>query len=115
MSDSTWIRIRFDQIRVNSLRQKFEKVRYDDHDQDKLEHDLIENRYSNSRRSNRHTFEMRFTRTKNSRKNDETKYDFDEAVEFHLKSNLLQNSSVVHQNCSHKSHLRRLCLTHAHE
>jgi hypothetical protein len=86
MSDSTWIRVRFDQIRVDSLHQKFEEVQHDDHDQDRLEHDSVENRHSNSRRADRHTIKMRFTRTKNSKKNDETNHDFHEVFDFHLKN-----------------------------
>ncbi len=61
------------------------------------------------------TIEIRFTRTKNSRKNDETNYDFHKIVDFHLKNNFSQNSNVVHFRCSLDIYLRRLCLTYAQE
>jgi hypothetical protein len=115
MKDSTWIRVDLDQVRADSLHQKFEKVRHDDHDQDRLEHDSVENRHSSSRRADRHTTEMRFTRTKNSRKNDETDHDSHEVVDLHLKNDISQDSSAVHLRCSLDSHLRRLRLTHAQE
>jgi hypothetical protein len=102
-------------IRVDSLHQKFEKVRHDDHDQNQFEHDLIENRYSNSRRADRHMIEMRFTRIKNSRKYDETNHDFHNVVDLHLNNDFSQNQNVVHLRCSFDFHLRRFLLTHAQE
>jgi hypothetical protein len=115
MSDSTWIRVHFDQIWADSFHQKLEEVRHDDHDQNWLEHDSVENSHSSLRRANRHTTEMRFTRTKNSRKNDETNHDFHEAVDLHLRSDLSQNLNVVHLRCSFRFYLRRFRLTHAQE
>jgi hypothetical protein len=91
------------------------KLKHDDHNQNRFEHDWIENQHSSSRRANRHTTEMRFTRTKNSRKNDETNHDFHEIVDLRLKSDFSQHSNVVHFRCSLDSHLRRLRLTHAQE
>ncbi len=58
---------------------------------------------------------MKFTRTKNSRKNDETDHDFHEIVDFHLKNDFSQDTNAVHFRCSLDFHLRRLCLTHAQE
>jgi hypothetical protein len=49
------------------------------------------------------------------KKNDETDHDFHEIVDFHLKSDFLQNTNVVHFRYSFDSHLRRLRLTHAQE
>jgi hypothetical protein len=115
INDSTWVRVHFDQVRVNSFHQKFEEVRHDDHDQNRFEHDSIENRHSCSRRANRHTTEMRFTRTKNSRKNDETDHDFHDIVDFHLINDFSQDSNVVHLRCSFDFHLRRFRLTHVQE
>ncbi len=58
---------------------------------------------------------MKFTRTKNSRKNDETDHDSHEIVDLHLKNDFSQDSNAVHFRCLFDSHLRRLCLTHAQE
>ncbi len=55
---------------------------------------------------------MRFTRTKNSKENDETNHDFHEIIDFHLKNDLSQNSKSVHFFCSFDSHLQRFRLTH---
>jgi hypothetical protein len=115
ISDSTWVRVHLDQVRADSLHQKFEETWHDDHGQDRLEHDLIENWYSNSRRADRHTTEMKFTRTKNSKKNNETNHDFHEIVNFHLKNDISQDSNVVHFRYSFDSHLRRFRLIHAQE
>jgi hypothetical protein len=52
---------------------------------------------------------------KNSRKNDETNHDFDEAVDFDLKNDFSQDTNAVHFRCSSDSHLRRFRLTRAQE
>jgi hypothetical protein len=56
---------------------------------------------------------MKFTCTKNSRKNDETNHDFHEIVDFHLKNDFSQNSNVVHLLYLFNFHLRRFRLTYA--
>ncbi len=66
----------------------------------------------NFENSNRHSFEMKFARTKNSKKNDKTIHDFHKNVDVHMKCHFSQNSNVIHIRDSLNFHLRNDDLTH---
>ncbi len=77
-----------------------------------MKHDTVENRHTNFENSDRHSSEMKFARTKSSKKDDKTIHDFHKNVDVHMKCHLSQDSNAVHIRDSFSSHLRDDDLTH---
>jgi hypothetical protein len=111
MSDSTRVRLYFDEVRVNSFHSKFQEVRRDDHDQNRIKHHTVENEHKNLKRADRHSSEIRFARAKSLKNIDEIVNDSHQTVDVHLRHHLSQNQNSVHFRCSLDSHLRDDSLT----
>jgi hypothetical protein len=106
MNDSTRIRLCFDEVWVNSFHSKFQEVRRDDHDQNRIRHHTVENEHKNLEHADRHSSEIKFTRAKSSRKNDETINDFHQIIDVYLRHHLSQDQNFVHFRCSLDCHSR---------
>jgi hypothetical protein len=111
MSDSTRVRLCFDEVRVDLFYSKSQEVRRDDHDQNRIKHHIVENEHKNLERADQHSSEKRFARAKSSRENNEIINDFHQIVDVHLRHHLLQDQDSIHLRCSLDSHLRDDSLT----
>jgi hypothetical protein len=88
MNDSTRVRFYFDEVRVNSFHSKFQEVRRDDHNQNRIKYHTIENEHKNFECANQHSSEMKFARAKSLRKNDEIVNNSHQIIDVHLRHHL---------------------------